>query len=215
MIYQLFPTPVYRVNDHVDITNEYAQLDKFEITNKQFDNFGEKSVNTYILDDYRLSNLSRWIVKHINHYSKQILYPGANAEDYVLLQSWISVKHPGQSHAAHTHPNSVISGVFYWEATNIPITFVNSKAVELGPTQLIDYTFSVTDIEPGTLILFPSNLKHTVSINNSDKPRKSLAFNSIPTSGLGSNGQLSEIDFTRLKNKLMRDKKSPVLPGLV
>ena len=72
MIYQLFPTPVYRVNDHVDITNEYVQLDKFEITDKQFDNFGEKSVNTYILDDYRLSNLSRWIVKHINYYSKQM-----------------------------------------------------------------------------------------------------------------------------------------------
>lgn len=203
MIYQLFPTPVYRVNDSLDFTKENEQLDKFETTYKKFNSFGEKSVNTYILDDYRLSNLSRWIVKHVNHYSTEILYPGADAKDYILLQSWVSVKYPGQSHAAHIHPNSVISGVYYWEATNIPITFVNSKAVEIGPTQLKDYTFSVDDISTGTLILFPSNLKHTVSINNSDKPRKSLAFNSIPTSGLGSNGQLSEIDFTRLKSKLM------------
>lgn len=203
MIYQLFPTPVYRVNDALDFSKENEQLNKFEITNKQFDNFGEKSVNTYILDDYRLSNLSRWIVKNINYYSTEVLFPGANAKDYVILQSWISVKFPGQSHAAHIHPNSVISGVYYWEATNNPITFVNSKAVEIGPTQLKDYTFSVNDITEGTLILFPSNLKHTVALNDSNKPRKSLAFNSIPTTGLGSNGQLSEIDFVRLKNKLI------------
>jgi hypothetical protein len=51
--------------------------------------------------------------------------------------------------------------------------------------------------------LFPSNLKHTVAVNNTDTPRKSLAFNSIPTTGFGSRGQLTEIDLERLKHKLI------------
>jgi ectoine hydroxylase-related dioxygenase (phytanoyl-CoA dioxygenase family) len=84
-----------------------------------------------------------------------------------------------------------------------PITFVNSKPVEIGPTQLNDYTFTLPNIQPGTLVLFPSNLKHTVAVNNTDTPRKSLAFNSIPTTGFGSRGQLTEIDLERLKHKLI------------
>jgi uncharacterized protein (TIGR02466 family) len=203
MVHYLFPIPIYTVNAEDTFTKEHEQLNKFEITAKQFDEFGEKSVNTYILDDYRLSNLTRWIVQQVNRFSTQELHKDANAGDFVLLQSWISVKYPGQSHAAHIHPNSVISGVYYWEPVVQPITFVNSKPVEIGPTQLNNYTFTLSDIQPGTLVLFPSHLKHTVAVNNTDTPRKSLAFNSIPTKGFGSRNQLTEIDLVRLKHKLI------------
>jgi uncharacterized protein (TIGR02466 family) len=203
MVHYLFPTPVYVANAESPFTKENEQLDKFDITAKGFNEYGEKSVNTYILDDFRLSELSRWIVQQINLYSTQELFKGTNAKDYVLLQSWISIKYPGQAHAAHIHPNSVISGIYYWEPVVQPITFVNSKPVEIGPTQLNDYTFTLPNIQPGTLVLFPSNLKHTVAVNNTDTPRKSLAFNSIPTTGFGSRGQLTEIDLERLKHKLI------------
>ena len=35
-------------------------------------------------------------------------------KSYELSQSWVSRKLPGQHHTMHTHPNSLISGVFYY-----------------------------------------------------------------------------------------------------
>lgn len=203
MIYNIFPIPVSVVTSTENFTRENEQLNKFETTLLKHSNYGERSVNTYVLDDYRLNNLSRWITQQINLYSSQTLYKNEDVKNYILLQSWISIKYPGQHHTAHTHPNSVISGVYYWEPVEIPITFVNSRTVEIGPTKIEDYTFSIESIQPGSLILFPSYLKHTVSVNTSKVPRKSLAFNSIPMQGFGSEWQLTELNFTRLKNKLL------------
>jgi ectoine hydroxylase-related dioxygenase (phytanoyl-CoA dioxygenase family) len=97
----------------------------------------------------------------------------------------------------------VISGVYYWEPIVQPIMFVDSKTIQIGPTQLDNHSFTINDIKPGTLVLFPSYLKHTVSVNNTNTPRRSLAFNSIPTTGFGSQGMLTEINLIRLKNKLI------------
>jgi len=52
-------------------------------------------------------------------------------------------------------------------------------------------TFSIP-YEPGTLILFPSWLPHSVPINNTSQVRKSLSFNCIPSKGLGLEEDLTE-----------------------
>ena len=122
----------------------------------------------------------------------------------MFLQSWVSIKRPGQRHEAHTHANSVISGVYYWEPVQQPIAFLNPKTVEIGITQSnFNTSFTLNEIKPGSLVLFPSYLKHWVPINDTDLPRKSLAFNTIPTTGFGNESQCTEIDLQRLKNKLL------------
>ena len=48
-------------------------------------------------------------------------------------------------------------------------------------------------MSPGSLVLFPSFLPHSVSLNESSKVRKSLAFNSVTSYGIGSEAELTEL----------------------
>ena len=59
------------------------------------------------------------------------------------------------------------------------------------------YTYDVESIkvEKGMLILFPSSQTHSVAPNTSNKDRKSLAFNVVPTDGFGTEIELTELKF--------------------
>ena len=202
MIHYLFPTPIYVTDVTEDFTEENKQLNSFNVIKVGSGNFGDRSSNTYILDDFRLGKLSRWIMQHVEHFSNQELFKDTNVKNYTFLQSWISVKQPQQPHNPHTHANSVISGVYYWEDVKQPLVFLSSRKVEFGPTQVKTENF-VLNVTPGTLVLFPSHLLHTVPVNDTNVPRKSLAFNCIPTNGLGCEEHLTEINLFRLKNRLI------------
>lgn len=204
MVHNLFPSPVYTViADKEDFSKENAYFNAIEMTKFNNNNYGEKSTSSYVLDDYRLSNFSRWVVNNIKYFSENHYFKNTSVGNYVLLQSWISIKNKGQQTLPHGHPNSIISGVYYWEPVQQPLIFVCPRTIEFGITQVPDLTFTLDNIQPGTLVLFPSYLKHSVPVNNTDIPRKSLAFNSIPTAGLGSESMFTEINFYRLKNKLL------------
>lgn len=202
MIHYLFPTPVYVTNVTEDFSKENEQLNKFEIVKVGSGNFGDRSLNTYVLDDYRLGKLSRWILQQVESFSNQELFKDAEVKRYVFLQSWVSVKQPQQHHNPHSHANSVISGVYYWEEVKQPLVFLSSRHIEFGPTQHNNGQF-ILEVKPGTLVLFPSHVMHTVPSNNTDTPRKSLAFNCIPTIGLGCHEHLTHINLSRLKHKLV------------
>ena len=53
-------------------------------------------------------------------------------------------------------------------------------------------------MKAGELILFPSNLPHSVPINASDKERISLSFNTWTKGNIGSIEHLTYLPFDRL-----------------
>jgi len=75
---------------------------------------------------------------------------------------WANVSSPGAPHRMHTHPNNFLSGVYWPPVTEL--TAYNTDQVVLPVT-------------PGTLILFPAWLPHSVDINGSDRERISVSFN--------------------------------------
>ena len=169
-------------------------------------NYGSRSKNSYVLNNPKYQNFSNYILNSIKKYGKEIL--GYDYNSYKFSQSWVSVKHPKESHITHIHPNSVISGVFYFgehnDSTpgitfykNLPDNHSNQHTIKLkhvqSPSRYSYNTFTVKPT-PGTLLLFPSYLPHSVQENVSNSDRYSLAFNSLPTEGFG-----SEIDLTELK----------------
>jgi uncharacterized protein (TIGR02466 family) len=132
--------------------------------------------------------------------------------EYAFSQSWISHKTPGQHHTMHTHPNSLISGVFYYgeEDEDIPaISFhkpvAGTNVSYLSPkyqkdrrkSQYAWNSFSV-NYTPGLLLLFPSYVFHSVPVNKSNKVRKSLAFNVLPKAGVGDEHSLTELLFNKV-----------------
>lgn len=207
-ILELFPTPVYTTMIPVKLSSVIPFLDKQDMSTEHDEaNYGRRSKNSYILNELECQGLKKFILNSIQDYADNtLLY---NYGEYKVSQSWISYKEPGQHHMMHTHPNSLISGVFYYGAVEEKTPAIKfhkmTGSVNQGsimPKMKADRRsskfawseFSV-NFEPGLLVLFPSYLHHSVPVNKSNSVRCSLAFNAVPTLGFGEEENLTELLF--------------------
>jgi uncharacterized protein (TIGR02466 family) len=207
-ILDLFPTPVFTTMIPLEFSKVTPWLFKQEMLSEEVDspNYGERSKNSYVLEEPETIDLKSYILDLATQYGKLL---GYDYESYRFGQSWVSYKHPGQHHTMHSHPNSLISGVFYFgEPTDktpaikfhkleggFNVSYLSPKLVK--DKRELKYSQKEFSIEftPGLLLLFPSYLHHSVPLNKTDKTRCSLAFNVIPTIGLGEETSLTELKF--------------------
>ena len=112
-ILELFPTPVFTTQLPVEFADVILWFYKQEMLSEEVDspNYGERSKNSYILEEPECNKLGTHILSIVNQFGGML---GYDYDSYRFGQSWLSYKHPGQHHSMHTHPNSLISGVFYF-----------------------------------------------------------------------------------------------------
>jgi uncharacterized protein (TIGR02466 family) len=121
----------------------------------------------------------------------------------VITQAWSNICEKGKKHHEHVHPNSIVSGVFYFQINeNLPpIEFRNPNTHSFNLNIQKQNNFnSATFLLPlnsGELILFPSNLTHSVPENKADLPRISLAFNTFAKNSLGSIDSLTYLPLNK------------------
>jgi uncharacterized protein (TIGR02466 family) len=207
-VLELFPIPVFTTMVPLEFASITPWLFKQEMLSEEVDspNYGERSKNSYILDEPESKELKDFILFLVGEYGKML---GYNYESYRFGQSWISHKYPGQHHTMHSHPNSLISGVFYYGEPTDKTPAIKFHKMEggfntsyLSPKFVKDkrelkYAQKEFSIEfvPGLLLLFPSHLHHSVPLNKTEKTRCSLAFNVVPTVGFGEETSLTELKF--------------------
>lgn len=207
-VLELFPTPVYTTMLPVGLSSVIPFLDKQDMnTGADEANYGRRSLDSYVLSKPECSGLRDFILECVQDFGDNTLM--YDYESYKMSQSWVSHKEPGQHHTMHTHPNTLISGVFYYgqsEENTPAIKFHKMTASynqgSISPKSKLDkrnskfawLEFSVS-FQPGLLILFPSYLHHSVPVNTSNSVRCSLAFNIVPTRGLGDELSLTELLF--------------------
>jgi uncharacterized protein (TIGR02466 family) len=207
-ILELFPTPIFTTYLPEKHSGVVPWLYKQEMLSEKIDssNYGERSKNSYILNEPQCSELSFFILEIAKNYGEML---GHDYNSYRFGQSWLSYKHPGQHHTMHSHPNSLISGVFYFGETvektpaikfhkligGMNVSYLSPK--EIKDKRELKYAQKEFSIEftPGLLILFPSYLHHSVPLNKTQTTRCSLAFNLVPTIGLGEEENLTELKF--------------------
>jgi uncharacterized protein (TIGR02466 family) len=209
-IFGLFPTPVM-VRQYIgDLTLITNFLDLLPMVGEFSQSYGTNSQDIYILNHKICSSLKEFILISATNFAQQVLM--YDYKEYVLSISWISHKKPGESHNQHVHPNSLISGVFYYgdfEETTSTLKFhkqiggINASYLfgklskDYQKSQYSQDTFEFK-CSPNTLILFPSYLTHSVPINQTNKVRKSLSFNIVPKGGLGDSKNLTELLFHKV-----------------
>jgi len=112
-ILELFPTPVYASVLPQELSKVVPWFYSQEMLSEEIDapNYGQRSKNSYLLDEPQCIDLKTYILKAVNQYGKTM---GFDYNEYRFGQSWLSYKQPGQHHTIHSHPNSLISGVFYF-----------------------------------------------------------------------------------------------------
>lgn len=151
---------------------------------------GELTKDQQILKDNKLANLNKEILLHIKKYVDIL---GHEISSVKVCSSWGNILRKGEHIHAHKHTNAYISGCFYL-TDGCNILFHNSSADKdfmFNPivTAVEDkpWTWSNMTIpaEVGRILLFPSQLSHSVEDNPALDDRYSLAFNVIPQGTFG------------------------------
>ena len=196
MIYNLFPTAVGHYKIERDLNR--AELEFINGQEKRENEGNKTSVDHYILENTKLSNLSAFLEKSLKDYLDQTINP-VEGNNIYITQSWINYTEEGGYHHKHTHPNSVVSGVFYIDTDpkRDRINFFNDSynGIQLETKEWNEYNSQSWWYETvtGDLYLFPSRLPHSVFKVSEGRTRVSLSFNTFVKGAIGSGDRLTEL----------------------
>ena len=195
----VFPVPVFKNELGRSLSDK--EISAFNFFSKSItDNKGNKtSVDNYVLEHDDLQDLKSDFQHQINYFVKKIIIPKTDVELYIT-QSWLNYTKAGQHHHLHSHPNSVLSGVFYINAVSDKITFHRKDhdyiiEFETDNYELFNSRSWFFEVKTNDIFLFPSTLQHNVeTIDDKRKDvRISLSFNTFFKGHIGDNKKLTEL----------------------
>ena len=202
-VLQIFPTPVLLTKYQGDLSTELKYVDNlpYEVQNE---NANFRSQDSYLLEIEELKNIKNFFYESLNRYIKVI----SNSDQRLMVtQCWANKNPPGSKHHEHVHPNSILSGVFYLRQNKTlpPIQFqkATQHVMKLEPKEynLLNSDHLWLGCDEGDLLLFPSNLKHSVPVNRGKETRISLSFNTFSVDTLGSKDSLTHLDIRKIMNE--------------
>jgi uncharacterized protein (TIGR02466 family) len=176
-IHPLFSQPLYEGRIDIDSVN----LDNI-VWAENYNNF--ISTSTDVLEMPEFSILKEQVMLSLQDYFYDVLSVKKQTEIYIT-ESWLNKSIRDQMHHRHWHPNSVYSGIVILQADKDTglLNFIT------GQYQTLEYEIETPNLfnaksmtfcpDPGTILIFPSNLEHLVTVNASDLPRISLSFNTF------------------------------------
>jgi len=184
----LFPFPLISLADEslcVEVEKLFLECDNNWLINSENNNLRTKDIHVLNLNGKLLLNLteiSKDLISTVLKVSNQIQ----------ITTSWFTKVPPNGKGTPHTHTNSWWSGVYYFRDSMSPIKFekfasgidVFTKGIEQN--EFNSFAFYAVP-KKGTLLLFPSELIHSIQKNDTEFDRCSLAFNIMPK-GLIENG---------------------------
>ena len=194
----IFPTPIYISK----LDRKLTPLElKFVDKNKKdfYQNDGNiRSNNNYILNEKQFANIKKELDLKVQDYFDKVISPKNNITPYIT-QSWLNYTETNQYHHKHSHPNSLVSGVFYIncheEHDKIKFFNDNYKTIKLEVKDWNLYNSETWwfSVKTGDVILFPSSLTHMVETKQGNNTRISLAFNVFIKGTVGNNKNLTEL----------------------
>ena len=178
-------------------SSELKILDNLEIRESE----NNLSNNTHILEIPGLEQLREFCQSCINLYTKDICKVSDN---FYLTNSWTTNNSTGVGHKRHVHPNSIISGVFYFDAdeTTAPATFHCKSPIFKDFAFEYHYTdhtiFNSSNwsfpVKTGSVLIFPSWVEHGSLPNELASNRRLIGFNSFVRGKFGDFNYCSDLE---------------------
>jgi uncharacterized protein (TIGR02466 family) len=200
IINNIFPIPVYTTEIDRRFTKQELNFVKEQKKHCSKNTGNINTKDNYILNRKEFKNIKKFLNKHCKNYLDTVICPKNNLELYIT-QSWLNYTEADQYHHKHNHPNSIVSGVLYFDSDikNDKILFTNFDSPQIKP--IIDNTkFNFWNsetwffpVETGKLIMFPSSTIHQVETKKGKNTRISLSFNTFYKGTIGSNSALTEL----------------------
>ena len=182
-VHQLWPKPIF--DTEIPIKQKWLDFAYNSEYERVFVENGDYTKDKYVLN--KLPDLKQLILEQVNIFTTD--YLKVFDVEFYFLNSWIVKHHPKDWAQDHMHENSLLSGVYYLDAPKDAggIVFVKGyNEQEIFPMAITpkvsEYNYVTSKqmtfkVNPGKLVIFPSNLMHSVEENKSNNNRYSLAFN--------------------------------------
>ena len=111
-VFNLFPTALYVTNYRAD-TSVFTDYFNSQEMEEPTGGYGVISKNSYIVDDPICKPLADFFMRCFEDYATNIMR--WKYDELQFSQSWLTYKEPGQFHKAHSHRNTLLAGVFYYD----------------------------------------------------------------------------------------------------
>ena len=175
------------------VFNEINDFNKKELVDFAY---SEKFKNT---EGVRKSNFGGWQSEDHYHLTNNPIIETLSKEIYnfkffkpnvrlIIDGLWININGKGSYNMMHVHPSCDLAAVF-WISTPLnsgtivfenPHSFYHNKMkMYSDEVQSKSFQYTSYNLSPkeGSVILFPSYLRHAVEVNESDEDRISVSFN--------------------------------------
>ena len=185
----IFPTSLLVIKYKEDFKKEFKFIRKLAYDPQQVTGVF-RSKDTYLMKRPELAKLKQFFQVALDTYCNQILGTKSKLD---ITQAWVQRNTKRSFTHDHVHPNRIISGVFYLrneEQAGISLSKDTVSRIALQKytnTRLNSESFMLYP-KTGDLVLFPSNVRHSVPVNVKEESRYSLAFNTFCFGELGSIG---------------------------
>jgi uncharacterized protein (TIGR02466 family) len=199
-IIDLYTVPLFhtQLTGSEQITRQEVEVFKNIKLNKQYGEDGNHlSEDIHILQKYRLDRLKNLCDSYVSNYTQNIL---GITDEFKMFKSWLSMNIKGTRHDPHSHGNTMISCILYFdehmsdealdpinfEQSGLDSTFRNFQ-FQFKTKEKNQYNNKVLTIYPktNTLLIFPGWVKHEVPLVTSDIKRYCLGTNYFFTGETG------------------------------
>ena len=185
----LLQMKVWEDTDELNECEDYI-LSKVQIDSPEQARFANSSDKYRILEKYPKTK------KILLDYIRSSLNKMGYSCRFDISTSWLTLNKKGEHVHLHNHKNSYWSAVYYYgyyggKGSGGELDMINPlpdmSSYRPNLKNVNKYTTPLSRIVPERkeLIIFPSNLQHSVNPHNSDIPRKSLAINIVPIDNYG------------------------------
>ena len=194
--------PVHALPVFKEETNFVLTKDELDIvlnqdyhTTKQSGKNGVKiSKSDTVLENEKLQRVKIFILSRFNHYVENILQI---KNCFYLTQSWSAINGKDSTHHLHTHPNTILSCVYYANASQddggeLRLKMQRSRLQEgfyfsYEKKEPNIFNSHVTDIKvkTGDIVMFPGWVDHESLPNKSDEQRLVIGTNYFAVGKLG------------------------------
>lgn len=197
----LFPTPVYFSKLTRDFTKKELDFVEKNKINPIKNEGNITSKDNYVLNSRPFAKLKKEIQLKVNSYFKEVISPVDGITPYIT-QSWLNYTETNQHHHLHSHPNSLVSGVLYFDCDEKfdKIKFHRNRSDvhtyirwESKNWNVFNSEYWWFQLKTKDLIMFPSSLLHQVETKEGNNTRISLAFNVFIKGKIGKKYNLTEL----------------------
>ena len=194
----LFATPVFVIKQPEAEWHNKEWLDKALSLQYRKNGGNWASVETNVLDLPEWKLLKDSVQTELDLIVRDFYELDLNKTKIVITQSWLNVNNDSDHHPMHNHPNSMMSGVIYLNTgEEDAIRFTDNRfntRMSFMPVPTMNHP-----VEKGDIILFDSQLPHSVDVAKRKEKRVSLAFNTFVVGELGSEDGLTFVNIENVK----------------